>query len=124
MTAPTIIHGPRGNHGMHFADRQVLASYQDHLYHDKPQLNFLGIPYRKPKRVIRLHTAGDQPSERLALEEILLQWLEGHPGERPSLVQVPGEGLDEFQGFTLDGYGYLGVSVVFVGDAVAEVTVG
>jgi hypothetical protein len=127
VSGPCIIHGPSTAHGLHFVDRKQLTDYQDVLYEDKPQLNFMGIEYRKPKRVIRIHTAGDQPKTQLSastIEEALAAWFDANPGKKPKQVTYPGIGAREFRGFTLEPYGYVGIMLVAGGEACEEVAVG
>lgn len=125
MSLPSITHGPGGNHGMHFGDRKAMAESREVYYHDKPQLNHAGIPYRKPKKVIQLHTAGTVPAAALADSELTNLVLAFHrrTGDRPRTITYPGEGSEEFRGLTIEGLGYIGLKLL-PGGAIKEAFCG
>lgn len=115
---PGIIEGPASSHGMHFVERAQLQENRDVYYHDKPQLNFAGIAYRKPKKVIELHTAGRVGAPPLSDAELfnLAKAFHHRTGDRPRFVKYPGEGPEEFRGLTVEGLGYLGLRLIPGGD--------
>jgi hypothetical protein len=125
VSGPQIIHGPGAGHNMHFADREALRESRDVYYHDKPQKNFAGITYRKPKKVIELHTAGRLPACPLAESELVNLVLAFHErtGQRPREVRYPGEGPAEFRGLTVAGLGYIGLRLL-PGGAIPEAVCG
>lgn len=114
MSGPQIIHGPAASHNMHFADRAKMTESRDVYYHDKPQYNHAGIPYRKPKKVIEIHTAGRVPAMPLSESELINLVLAFYQrtGCKPSEVRYPGEGLAEFRGLTVQGLGYIGLRLL------------
>ncbi len=116
-----LIEGPGAAHGLHFADRAAMRESRDVYYHDKPQLNHAGIAYRKPKKVIELHTAGRLPACPLAESELINLVLACHQrtGQRPRAIRYPGEGPDEFRGLTVHGLGYIGLRLL-PGGAIPE----
>lgn len=125
MSGPQIIHGPGGEHGMHFVGREALRHDRDVYYHDKPQYNHAGIQYRKPKKVIQLHTAGRLPACPLTDGELssLVAAFHQRTGQRPREVRYPGEGPEEFRGLTVDGLGYIGLRLL-PGGAITGATCG
>ena len=125
MSGPQIIHGPGASHNLHFVDRQALRNDREVYYHDKPQYNHAGIPYRKPKKVIELHTAHRLPGCALSESEIinLVQAFHQRTGHRPREVRYPGDGPDEFRGLTVEGLGFVGVRLLPGGD-IPEATCG
>lgn len=125
MSGPGIVQGPGAAHNLHFVDRATLRDYRETYYHDRPQLNHAGIPYRKPKKVIELHTAGRLPAAALSESELVNLALAFHKrtGQRPKVIHYPGEGPEEFRGLTVDGLGYLGLRLL-PGGAISEATCG
>ncbi len=125
MSGPQIIHGPGAAHNLHFVDAKTLQNDRDVYYHDKPQYNHAGIAYRKPKKVISLHTAGRLPSCPLSESELVNLVLAFHQrtGGRPREVRYPGNGPDEFRGLTVEGLGYVGLRLL-PGGQIAEATCG
>lgn len=125
MKAAEIVHGPAASHGMHFANRKEMQDSRDVYYHDKPQLNHAGIPYRKPKKVIELSTAGRLPTMPLSDSEIINLVLEFHhrTGDKPRAITYPGEGPEEFRGLTVQGLGYIGLKLL-PGGAIQEARCG
>jgi hypothetical protein len=99
---------------MHFADRAAMKESRDVYYHDKPQKNFAGVEYRKPKKVIELHTAGRLPACPLSESELINLAISYHhrTGQRPRVIRYPGEGPEEFRGLTVRGLGYLGLRLL------------
>lgn len=99
---------------MKFADRGAMRESRDVYYHDKPQYNFAGIPYRKPKKVIEIHTAGRLPGCALSESELINLVLAFYQrtGQRPSRITYPGEGPAEFRGLTIQGLGYIGLRLL------------
>jgi hypothetical protein len=114
VSGASIIHGPGGAHGMHFADRGAMRETRDVYYHDKPQYNFAGVPYRKPKTVIELHTAGRLPGLTLSESELINLVLAFYrrTGQKPREIKYPGEGPAEFRGLTVHGLGYIGLRLL------------
>lgn len=120
-----IIHGPGAAHNLHFVDRALLQNDRDVYYHEKPQFNHAGIQYRKPKKVIQLHTAGRLPGCPLSESELINLVLAFHQrtGQRARSIRYPGEGPNEFRGLTIDGLGYIGLRLLPGGD-ISEATCG
>lgn len=114
MSGAHVIEGPGAAHGMHFADRGAMRESREVYYHDKPQYNHAGVPYRKPKKVIELHTAGRLPTCPLSESEIgtLVRDFYNRTGQRPRAIRYPGEGPDEFRGLTVYGLGYMGLRLL------------
>jgi hypothetical protein len=106
-------------------DARVLQNDRDVYYHDKPQYNSMGQQFRKPKKVIELHTAGRLPACPLSESELvnLVHAFHQRTGHRPREVRYPGNGPSEFRGLTVDGLGYVGLRLL-PGGAIPGATCG
>ena len=123
--APAVMKSPMSAHEMRFVPRATVQDYRDRLYHGKPELNYKGIPYRKPKRVERMHAADrlavmpSRPISDTDLEEAA-RWFHGLNGRLPRTCFYPGNGLKFGRIFNLEGLGMLSVDIIPGGDTCQE----
>lgn len=109
--SPAIIRGPMDKHEMKFVPRQQVTDYRDHLYHDKPQYNHKGIPYRpvNKAKIQRVHTLGLMPVQPVSdreIKDLTREYFE-RTGKRARYCVYPGFGPKRYRGITVPGMGQM-----------------